>query len=545
MPGTLAAHDIDKSHGPQAVLHGVSLLVRPGDRIGVVGPNGIGKTTLLRVLAGLDRPDRGSVVHSPTTLQIGYLPQTPDFVPGETLLGFLARRTGVAAAEQAMDALAARLEHDSDAAGPYADALERYLALGGPDLEARAGTVCADVGLRLPAAATLPALSGGEAARSMLAALLLSRFDVYLLDEPTNNLDERGLDSLERFVEGVPGGIVVVSHDRVFLERTVDRVLEFEAETGLPREYAGGWSEYEAARVRGRSAEAAAFDRYAAERHRFEELLRVRRGQAGAVGAATDRRGTNALRSKVRQAERRLERLDQVRKPWSPWRLELAFGAPRGAGRIALGLAGAVVALPGFRLGPVDLELGPGDRLVVAGANGSGKTTLVRGLLGTAPLAAGRRLVGPGTVVGELDQARREFDVDDPLTGPFAAATGLSGGDARTLLAKFGLGPEELARPARSLSPGERTRASLAAFAGRGVNCLVLDEPTNHLDLEAIEELESALDKFRGAVVLVSHDRRFLEAFRATAAVEVRIDPDSSQSVRIARVFRDYDRIGG
>jgi len=444
-----------------------------------------------------------------------------------------------------MDALAARLEHDPDAAGPYTEALERYLALGGPDLEARAGAACAEVGLRLPLTAPLPVLSGGEAARAMLAGLILSRFDVYLLDEPTNNLDERGLARLERFVEGLAGGVVVVSHDRVFLERTVDRVLEFEAETGVPREFAGGWSEYEVSRLRARSAEAAAYDRYAAERQRFEELLHVRRGQAGAVGAATDRRGTNALRSKVRQAGRRLERLGEVRKPWSPWRLELDFGAARGSGREALALAGAVVELPGFRLGPVDLELGRGDRLVVAGANGSGKTTLVRALLGTAPLAAGRRLVGPGTVIGDLDQARREFELDEPLAGPFASSAGLTVGDARTLLAKFGLGAQELARPAGSLSPGEKTRASLAAFAARGVNCLVLDEPTNHLDLDAIEELESALERFRGTVVLVSHDRRFLEAFRATAAVEVRIDTDSAQPVRVARVFRHYDQIGG
>jgi ATPase subunit of ABC transporter with duplicated ATPase domains len=497
------------------------------------------------VLAGLERPDRGSVAYSPPTLEVGYLPQAPDLVPGETLLGFLARRSGVAAAEEGMDTLAARLERDPEAAGAYGEALERYLALGGPDLEARAGAACAEAGLRLPLTATLPVLSGGEAARVMLAALLLSRFDVYLLDEPTNNLDEQGLDRLERFVQGVAGGVVVVSHDRVFLERTVDRVLEFEAETGVPREFAGGWPEYEAARLRARSAEAAAYGRYAAERHRFEELLRVRRGQAGAVGAATDRRGTNALRSKVRQAERRLERLEAVRKPWSPWRLELEFGAAPGGGRLALGLAEAVVELPGFRLGPVDLELGPGDRLVVGGANGSGKTTLARALLDTAPLAAGRRLVGPGTLVGELDQARREFELDEPLAGPFAAAAGLTVGDARTLLAKFGLGAEELARPARSLSPGEKTRATLAAFAARGVNCLVLDEPTNHLDLEAIDELESALESFRGTVVLVSHDRRFLEAFRATAAVEVRIDTDSAQGVRIARVFRRYDQIGG
>jgi ATPase subunit of ABC transporter with duplicated ATPase domains len=405
------------------------------------------------------------------------------------------------------------------------------------------------VSLRTPLHSPLGTLSGGEAARAALAALLLSRFDVYLLDEPTNSLDGRGLDRLDRFVDNLRGGLVVVSHDRAFLDRTVTRVLEFEAETGKPREFAAGWAEYEEARERRRRRERAAFGGYDAERRRFEGLLSARRTQARAGGAMADRRGTQALRSKVRQAERRLERLERVEKPWSPWRLQLSFGAgPRG-GDVAVALTGAVVEHPGFRLGPVDLEVRSGERLLVHGENGSGKTTLVRALLGVGPLAAGRRVIGPGTIVGQIDQRREEFELDTPLVEPFAASAGLTVGAARTLLAGFGLGAGELSRPARSLSPGEKTRASLAAAAARGVNCLMLDEPTNHLDLEAIEELESALDRFAGAVVLVTHDRRFLEGFRATAAVSVEIatppGTHSAQSVRHACVFPRYARTGG
>jgi ATPase subunit of ABC transporter with duplicated ATPase domains len=547
--GTLAAHDIVKSHGPQSVLRGVSLTVRPGDRIGVVGPNGIGKTTLLRILAGLERPDSGSVTRAPAALTVGYLAQMPEHRPSETLLELLARVTGVGEAEAEVDALAGRLEREPELADAYTDALDRFLLLGGADIEARAGVVCADVGLRTPLRAPLGTLSGGEAARASLAALLLSRFDVYLLDEPTNSLDEAGLKRLERFVDDLRGGLVVVSHDRAFLDRTVNRVLEFEAETGAPREFAGGWSEYERARERGRRSEQAAFDEYDAERKRFEGLLGTRRTQARAFGPGADRRGTNALRSKVRQAERRLERLERVDKPWSPWELQLSFGvAPRGA-NIAIALSQAVVEHPGFRLGPLDLELRSGERLLVLGENGSGKSTLVRALLGEEPLSAGRRVVGPGTIVGDLDQRREEFELDSPLAEPFAARVGLSVPEARTLLAGFGLGADELSRPARSLSPGEKTRASLAAAAARGVNCLVLDEPTNHLDLEAIEQLESALDRFAGAVVLVTHDRRFLESFRATSAVtlEIRPGPDT-ESAHVARhacVVPGYARTGG
>jgi ATPase subunit of ABC transporter with duplicated ATPase domains len=522
LPGTLAAHDIVKSHGPQEVIRGVSLSVKPGSRIGVVGPNGIGKSTLLRVLAGLEQPDRGSVTRSHASLRVGYLPQEPDLRPEETVLRYLARRTGVAAADADLEALAARLGDEPALADAYSAALERFLALGGGDFDARARSAAAEVGLAKRLDAPAAGLSGGEAARASLAAILLAQFDVFLLDEPTNDLDLEGLDVLERFVQRVPGGVVVVSHDRAFLDRTVTRILELEAETSRLREYVGGWSEYEAARTRARDREEAAYARYADERERFTSLLHARRTQARLHGVKAGRRGTHALASKVRSAERRLERLDEVAKPWQPWRLQLDVRrGPRGGDLVAR-LTGAVVRLPSFTLGPVDLELSAGDRIVVLGPNGSGKTTLLRALLGEVELAAGARRLGPAVVAGELEQRREEFELDEPLLDRVAARAGLAAGDARTLLAKFGLGAEDLARPARSLSPGERTRAALAALAARGVNLLVLDEPTNHLDLEAIEELEAALDGFPGTIVLVSHDRRLLERFQATRTLTVR-----------------------
>jgi ATPase subunit of ABC transporter with duplicated ATPase domains len=350
---------------------------------------------------------------------------------------------------------------------------------------------------------------------------MLARFDVFLLDEPTNNLDFDGLARLEAFLDGLRAGAVIVSHDRAFLDRTVTRVLELEAETHTPHEYAGGWSQYEAARERARAEHEKAFAAYVDERDRFRDLLSDRRTQARAGGAQADRRGTHALMSKVRSAEKRLDRLEVVEKPWAPWRLRLSLEARGRGGELAAELRGAVVERGAFRLGPVDLELRYGDRLAVVGRNGSGKTTLLQALLGTAPLSSGTRRVGPSTRIGELDQRRELFDTELPLTRPFAEHAAIAEEDARTLLAKFGLGADELARPASSLSPGERTRAVLALLMATGVNCLVLDEPTNHLDLEAIEELERALEEFDGTLVLVTHDRRFLERFRATRTLEL------------------------
>jgi ATPase subunit of ABC transporter with duplicated ATPase domains len=501
----LVARAVSKSYAAVDVLHDVSLTVAPGDRVGIVGPNGIGKSTLLRVLAGLEPPDRGEVLAGGA---VGYLPQEPEARPGETVRDYLARRTGVGAAERRMDELAARLDAQPGLAHDYSEALDRFLTLGGEDFDARAGATLADVGLGRRSDRVMGSLSGGEAARAALAAILLARFDVFLLDEPTNNLDFAALARLERFLDGLPAGVVLVSHDRDFLDRTITRVLEFEAETRRVSEYAGTWSDYSAARERARAQHEAAYEDYAETRDRYSQLLATRREQARTLGTQqTGRRATNALRGKVAQAKHHLERLDVVEKPWSPWKLQMSFATPPQTGTI-VELARAVVEVGSFRLGPVDLSLGYRDRVGIVGANGSGKTTLIRALLGQIPLAGGTRRASAGAVFGELNQARDLFA--GTLLDDFTRLSGLDPTEARTLLAKFALGAEDVSRTGPSLSPGERTRAALALLSARGVNCLVLDEPTNHLDLEAIEELEAALEEYEGCLLVVTHDRRFL-----------------------------------
>jgi ATPase subunit of ABC transporter with duplicated ATPase domains len=515
VPGSLVARDISKSYAAVQVLERVSLAVAPGDRVGIVGPNGIGKSTLLRVLAGVDDPDSGSIVRSG---EVGYLPQEPAVSDGERVLDHLARRTGVATAADAMDALAARLGAEPQLASAYSESLERFLALGGDDFEARARASLADVGLPGGGTQAMASLSGGEAARVSLAALLLARFDVFLLDEPTNNLDFAGLDRLERFMDELAAGVVLVSHDRAFLDRTVTRVVEIEPETRRVHEYAGTWSDYEAARARARAEHARAYADYVEDRDRYATLLVDRRNQARAGASLADRRGTQALRSKVKQAKRHLERLETVDKPWSPWRLQLELATAPHAG-LVVELAAAVVVRGAFRLGPVDLEVHLAERLAIVGPNGAGKSTLIGALLGIIELEGGTRRVGPGAAFGELDQTRSLFT--GVLLEDFARLSGLDATASRTLLAKFALGADDVDRPAPSLSAGERTRAALALLAARGVNCLVLDEPTNHLDLEAIEELETALETYAGALVVVTHDRRFLERLEVTRTLRL------------------------
>ncbi len=372
-------------------------------------------------------------------------------------------------------------------------------------------------------------LSGGEAARAALRELFEADDDVLLLDEPTNDLDFDGLRLLERFVARTPAAIVVVSHDRAFLEPVVDRIIEFEGETRRVREFAGSWGDYERAREAARAAHEAAYERYLGERARFEALRRERQGQAKGASSrklaretgGSDRRATHALASKVRAATRRLDQLERVEKPWEPWRLQMSLETRVRGGDVVARLENALVERGGFSVGPVSLDLRHGDRLAIVGPNGSGKTTLLRALVGELPLASGTLHVGPSTRFGMLEQDRSLFEREEPLLTPFVERTGLRQDKARALLARFALHADEVTRPARSLSPGERTRATLALLSAEGVNALILDEPTNHLDLEAIEELERALEGYEGTIVLVTHDRRFLEAFAATATLEL------------------------
>jgi ATPase subunit of ABC transporter with duplicated ATPase domains len=525
--GTLIARELHKSHGAATILAGVSVTVAPGDVLGVVGPNGAGKSTLLRLLAGLDRADRGSV--RLTAGVAGYLPQEPDRAAGERLQDYLARRTGVAGADARVQAATHDLAADAPgAADRYAAAFEAWLALGGADLEPRVETVLRDLGLD-PALLDreTAALSGGEAARASLAAILLSRFDVLLLDEPTNDLDFDGLGRLERFVAERPGGAVIVSHDRAFLARTVTRVLELDEIAHTASEYGGGWAGYLELRATAARHAETRYDTHTAQRDRLIDRARsqrqwtetgVRKAKASG-GDEPDKsiRHHRAERSekqasKVRATEKAIERLGTVEKPWRRWELQLRFGGGERSGDVTVRLERATVQRGDFVLGPLDLELAWGERVALVGPNGSGKTTLVDALIGRTALAAGTRWVGPGVRIGTLDQARAGFDGAGALIDAFAEQSGLAQQEARSLLAKFGLEHDAVARAARSLSPGERTRASLALLMASGANWLVLDEPTNHLDLPAIEQLETALEAYDGTLLLVTHDRQLLQA---------------------------------
>ncbi|NIJ05138.1 ABC-F family ATP-binding cassette domain-containing protein [Frigoribacterium faeni] len=544
MSATLVAKDLAGGHGHRTLFDHLDLTVAPGDVVGVVGVNGAGKSTLLRLLAGVDEPQDGSVVLSPGDAFVGWLPQEHERVPGETVAGYIGRRTGCTQAAAAMDEAASALgDVDAapradglDPADVYSTALDRWLASGAADLDERLPQVLAELGLDSGAVgpdSPMTSLSGGQAARVGLAALLLSRFDVALLDEPTNDLDLDGLERLERFVQGQRGGVVLVSHDREFLARCVTKVLELDLAQSANRVFGGGYDSYLDERETARRHAREAYDEFADKKADLVGRARTQRewssqGVRNAMKKAPDndkiRRKASAESSekqaqKVRQMESRIARLDEVDEPRKEWQLEFTIGsAPRSSAVVAT-LSGAVFRQgePGdeFVLGPVSLQVDGGDRIGITGPNGAGKSTLLRGLLGRQEPSEGGASRGASIAVGEIDQARALLAGDEPLADAFEALVpDWPQAEVRTLLAKFALKADHVSRPVDELSPGERTRAGLALLQARGVNVLVLDEPTNHLDLAAIEQLEQALESYEGTLLLVTHDRRMLETVR-------------------------------
>ncbi|MBL1075112.1 ABC-F family ATP-binding cassette domain-containing protein [Nocardia sp. 2] len=534
MSTTLHARGLAAGHGERTLFSDLDLVLAPGDVLGLVGVNGAGKSTLLRMLAD-GAAHEGEITLSPPDATVGYLAQEPERLAGETVLEFLRRRTGVAAAQETMDAAAERLADGG--ADEYSPALERWLALGGADLEQRAEEVAADLGLSesLPHGLDTPmtVLSGGQAARAGLASVLLSRFDILLLDEPTNDLDLDGLARLEQFVTGVREPLMVISHDREFLARTVNRIVELDLAQQQVGVYDGGYESYLEERAIARRHAREAYDEYADTKAGLESRAvmqrnwlehGVRNSRRKAKGADSDKLGrkaraesTEKQASKIKQTMKRIERLEAVEEPRKEWELRMTIAAAPRSGSIVATLTNAAVARGDFTLGPVTVQVDQGDRIVLTGANGSGKSTLLSLLLGKTKPDTGSASLGSGVAIGEVDQARGLFRGTATLADTFSAEVpDWPEAEVRTLLAKFGLRGPHVLRPNDTLSPGERTRAALALLQARGVNLLVLDEPTNHLDLPAIEQLEEAVESFEGTVLLVTHDRRMLDNVRAT-----------------------------
>jgi ATPase subunit of ABC transporter with duplicated ATPase domains len=522
----LKASDLRATHGDNTIFDSLSVTLSGGRRAGLVGPNGAGKTTLLRMLAGVAAPERGSVALGPGD-RVGYLPQEPPG-PGLTIDRLLGAALGeVWQLHDELQRLESRLD-DPAALAAYGEAQERYGALDGWALQAQLDTARDALGIaHIPLDAPLGGLSGGEAARALLAGVLLARPTVLLLDEPTNHLDLDGLAWLEEFLLGFPGEVLVVSHDRRFLDDTVSQVLELDG--GALTAYEGGYTAYRDAKARAAERLELAYEAQEKRHRRLKGDIAATRGDAqhtentvSRAAAPRMKRYAKKVAKKAQARERRLVRElesdEHIEKPRHAGALKMELEGSAG-GRLVAALRDVSAGWNGTPLlRDVDLVIHGRDRIAITGANGAGKSTLLALLEGTLAPLSGR--VERPVKAAVLPQGPDALPAVVPAVAFVRSHADVGEGEARRLLGHFGLEGAAALRPLGRLSPGERARTAIAAMVAAKAELLLLDEPTNHLDFPSLDVLESALREYPGAIVAVSHDRAFLDAI----AVHRRLD---------------------
>lgn len=537
---------ISKSYGPETILTDVSFIINPGERVGLVGPNGSGKTTLLRIITGLEPADSGGVRFDPPGLSPGYLTQALIYEPEETIQEALTRLT--AAHSQAwadMQTLAMKMAASSNSdhllalTEAYAEAESHFEATGGYELEARLEAVLAGLNLAdVPRDLPVERLSGGQKTRLGLAGLLIQQPRLLLLDEPTNHLDIDALTWLEHWLADYAGAVLIISHDRAFLDATTTRTLVIDPATHTLRDFAGNYTAATEIIAHEREQQWQAYSDQQEEILRLQNAARQLRGLAKFKrGGKTDRDNDKFAKaffanrsigtvSRAKHIEQRLGRLlaeERVDKPGRQWQLKLNFAGEAGGARQVLSLENIGMAFAGRPLfGAINLTLTHGQRVALIGPNGEGKTTLLRLIAGELTPTSGQVRLGSGVKLGYFAQEQERLD---PASTPYdtirAVAVHMSQTEVRSFLHFFLFAGDAAFVPVGQLSYGERARLMLALLVAEGCNFLLLDEPVNHLDIPSRERFEEALAQFPGTILAVVHDRAFIRRV-ATQVWEMR-----------------------
>jgi ATP-binding cassette subfamily F protein 3 len=525
----LQVSNLSKTYGDDVILEDVSFVVNPGQRAGLVGPNGCGKTTLLRIIVGQEQPDRGSVRPSPADVTVGYLAQALEFQP-EATVGDVMRQAieGLREAQRQVKALAQQMamaqgDELARLMDEYAEALARFEAAGGYGVSHEVDAVLAGLGLEAVDQATpVDTLSGGQKTRLGLARLLQIGPQLLLLDEPTNHLDIEALEWLEEFLADYDGAVIVVSHDRTFLDRTVHTILELDPLTHTVTAYPGNYSQYWQAKEREWEKQWATYKDQQERIARMETDIRGLATHARRIERGTThfhyRKVAKGLARRAVVQKRRLERLleseERVEKPKPTWQMKLAFSDTPVSGKDVLLLEDLAMGYDGQPLfADVNLTLRRGERVVLIGPNGSGKTTLLRGIVGQVAPLAGQIRLGANVRAGHYSQEQEGLDEASNAFEEIRRVAPMGETEARSFLHYFLFKGDDVFVPVGSLSLGERARLALAKLVAAGCNLLLLDEPINHLDIPSRERFEQGLAAFEGTVLAVVHDRYFIERF--------------------------------
>lgn len=526
----LHVQNLRKSFAASTVLADVTFVLNPGEHVGLIGPNGAGKSTLLRCLVGDEQPDGGTIVLSPPGGRIGYLPQAfaedDQRTVGQVVADAQADlRAAEARLHAAADALA--LPHPDPQAGlaAYDAALVRFEALGGYARGARADSVLEGLGLgSIDPSTALAVLSGGQKTRLGLATLLLREPALLLLDEPTNHLDVEALEWLENFLASDPRAVLLVSHDRAFLDATVTRILYLDPDVRSVRSYRGAYTEFAAALAHERARQEDTWRREQEYVERVQRDIGRQKSVARSIETSTTARepGLRKLarkkaalaKSRERKLERYLESDERTERPKLRWPVKLDFAPPPG-GRAVVEFQDVGFAYPGSAglFEHVSFDVRYGQRIALVGPNGSGKTTLLRLIQGRLQPSSGCVRVGPSVRVGVMAQEHETLDPELSVLATVLGVRAMSEQDARSFLPAFLFSGDSVFKQVKTCSLGERSRLQLARLVLQGCNLLLLDEPLNHLDVESREHFEATLEAFAGTVIVVAHDRAFIRKF--------------------------------
>lgn len=525
----LQVSNVSKSFGDNTLFERVSFNLNRGERVGLIGPNGCGKTTLFHIILGEIQPDIGSARLSPADVQVGYLAQALEYQPGQTV-GHVMKDAiaGLTGAEQRLEDLSTRMAVAQGDALPrllseYDAALDAFERLGGYGIEARTDAVLGGLELEdLDQDTPVAILSGGQKTRLGLARLLLSNPDLLLLDEPTNHLDIDALEWLEVFLHGFDGAVLIVSHDRTFLDRTVSAILELDPLTRTLTHYPGDYSDYVEALQREHEKHWAAYKDQQEFIARLQGTIAAKKGYARSIELGTidfaPRKIAKGIARKAVVQQQRLQRIldseERIDRPESVWQMKLEFVDTPPSGQDVLYLEGVSMGFGDHELfRDVDLTLRAGERIALVGPNGSGKTTLARLILGELEPLAGRVRLGTGVKVGYYAQEQEDLDPGSTPYDAIRAVAPLSETEARSFLHYFLFSGDDVFLPVGSLSFGERARLVLAGLVAQGCNFLLLDEPVNHLDIPSRSRFEQAMALFQGTVLAIVHDRYFIDRF--------------------------------